>query len=305
MDYILYLFRSLYRVKWWILLGTLIISAIAYYLTGNMKGGYNVEVTLYTGVVSGYSIEENTKVDWALAQNSMDNLINIIQAESTLKRVSLRLFSRVLVKGDPNKDNEGITSACYNFTYNHMKNSKDGKTLISLIDRSSEDKTMENFQKYERPDMNNYIYGLFYFQHIYYSYKALKNIKVDRKGSSDLLRVSYQSGDPGIAYNTVEILMKEFVNEYQALRYGGTDKVIEYFRSELKRIGKELTNYEDDLTQYNVTNRIINYYDETKEIAAINKEFELREQDVLFNYNSSKAMLNELEKQMDSNIKRR
>lgn len=98
--------------------------------------------------------------------------------------------------------------------------------------------------------------------------------------------------------------MKEFVNEYQALRYGGTDKVIEYFRSELKRIGKELTNYEDDLTQYNVTNRIINYYDETKEIAAINKEFELREQDVLFNYNSSKAMLNELEKQMDSNIKR-
>ena len=185
-----------------------------------------------------------------------------------------------------------------------MKNSKDGKTLISLIDRSSEDKTMENFQKYERPDMNNYIYGLFYFQHIYYSYKALKNIKVDRKGSSDLLRVSYQSGDPGIAYNTVEILMKEFVNEYQALRYGGTDKVIEYFRSELKRIGKELTNYEDDLTQYNVTNRIINYYDETKEIAAINKEFELREQDVLFNYNSSKAMLNELEKQMDSNIKR-
>ena len=111
MDYILYLFRSLYRVKWWILLGTLIISAIAYYLTGNMKGGYNVEATLYTGVVSGYSIEENTKVDWALAQNSMDNLINIIQAESTLKRVSLRLFSRVLVKGDPNKDNEGITSA--------------------------------------------------------------------------------------------------------------------------------------------------------------------------------------------------
>ena len=62
MDYILYLFRSLYRVKWWILLGTLIISAIAYYLTGNMKGGYNVEATLYTGVVSGYSIEENTKV---------------------------------------------------------------------------------------------------------------------------------------------------------------------------------------------------------------------------------------------------
>ncbi|MBY2898409.1 hypothetical protein K0E75_09565 [Bacteroides fragilis] len=303
MDYVLYLLRALYRVKWWILLGTALITAIVYFRTGNMKGGYNVEATLYTGVVSGYGIEESTKVDWALAQNSMDNLINIIQAESTLKRVSLRLFSRVLVKGNPDKDNEGITASSYNYTYNHMKNSPDGKALIALIDRSSEDKTMENFQKYERPDKSNYIYGLFYFQHIFYSYQALKGIRVDRKGSSDLLKVSYQSGDPGIAYNTIEILMKEFVNEYQALRYEGTDKVIEYFKSELKRIGGDLAKHEDDLTQYNVENRIINYYDETKEIAAINKEFELREQNVLFEYNSSKAMLDELERQMDTNSK--
>lgn len=54
----------------------------------------------------------------------------------------------------------------------------------------------------------------------------------------------------------------------------------------------------NSLTQYNVEKRVINYYDETKEIAAINKEFELREQNVLIAYNSAKAMLNELEKQM-------
>ncbi|THC82771.1 hypothetical protein E7X23_26520, partial [Bacteroides fragilis] len=63
---------------------------------------------------------------WALAQNSMDNLINIIQAESTLKRVSLRLFSRVLVKGDPNKDNEGWALA---------QNSMDN--LINIIQAES------------------------------------------------------------------------------------------------------------------------------------------------------------------------
>ena len=70
-----------------------------------------------------------------------------------------------------------------------------------------------------------------------------------------------------------------------------TDKVIEYFKSELQRIGKELRLKEDSLTQYNVEKRVINYYDETKEIAAINKEFELREQNVLIAYNSAKAML--------------
>lgn len=304
MDYILYLLRALYRKFWWIMLGTALVTAFIIYKTKGMQGNYNVEATLYTGVVSGYGIEENNAgVNWAIAQNAIDNIINIIESENTLERVSMRLFARVLVKGSPDKNQNEITVACYNYTYNHMKNSPKGKELVALIDKSSEDKTMENFIKYKKPNENNYIYGLFHYNHPYYSYNALKKIQVGRLGSSDLLKINYASSDPGIAYNTIEILMKEFVNEYRILRYGETDKVIEYFRSELNRIGKELTNHEDDLTKYNVDNRIINYYDETKEIAAINKEFELREQDVLFAYNSSKAMLEELERQMDSNTK--
>ena len=304
MDYILYMFRSLYRVRWWVILGTVLVTTLIYFKTKNMRGTYDVQTTLYTGVVSGYSIEDNnTGINYALAQNAIDNLINIIQAESTLKRVSIRLFSRVLVEGSPTKDQNQITSACYNYTYNHMKNSPHGKELIALIDKNSVDKTMENFMKYEKPDINNYIYGLFYFQHPYYSLEALRKVKVNRLGNSDLLKVGYASSDPGIAYNTIEILMKEFVHEYRILRYGETDKVIEFFKSQLDSIGRQLADEEDNLTQYNVENRIINYYDETKEIAAINKEFELREQDVKLAYNSSKAMLEELERQMDSNTK--
>ena len=126
---------------------------------------------------------------------------------------------------------------------------------------------------------------------------------MQRRLTSDLLDISYTSGDPGIAYNTVSILMDEFVEEYRRIRYGETDKVIKYFEEELKRIGKKLNSEEDDLTKYNVEKRIINYLDETKEIAAISKEFELREQDALFAYNSTKSMLEELEKHMDSNAK--
>ena len=97
----------------------------------------------------------------------------------------------------------------------------------------------------------------------------------------------YSSGDPGIVYNTVSILMDEFVEEYRRIRYGETDKVIKYFEEELKRIGKKLNLEEEDLTKYNVEKRIINYIDETKEIAAISKEYELREQDALFAFSYS------------------
>lgn len=304
MEYILYLGRFLYRIRWWLLIGTAIITIAAIFLTTNLNKTYNAEATLYTGVVSGYSIEEGGgKTDWTAAQNAMDNLINIIKAESTLKKVSYRLFARVLINGNAKQNANNITSNSYNYTYNHVKNSPKGKELLALIDKHSEDKTVENLLRYEHPDRENYIYGLFYFNHPYYSFNALKSIQVSRKGNSDLLEIKYSSGDPYIAYHTISILMSEFVNEYRAIRYGETDKVIEYFKEELSRIGKELRINEDSLTQYNVDNRIINYYDETKEIAAINKEYELREQDVLFSYNSSKAMMETLEKQMDSNTK--
>ena len=296
MNYLIYLLRMFLHNLIWILLGTLIITFICYLNVSKKRGNYNVEATLYTGVISGYGIEDNNiGVNYAMAQNAIDNLINIISAESTLKRVSINLFAQVLVKGSPTENQKSITSESYNYTDNHMKNSPQGKLLVSLIDRNSIEKTVENCLKFETSSPDNYIHGLFYYNHPFYSINSLKRINVFRLGSSDLLEVKYSSSDPGIAYNTIEILMKEFVEEYRALRYGETDKVIEYFRSELNRIGAQLEEEENNLTAYNVQNRIINYSDETKEIAAINKEFELREQDIQFAYNSAKAMLKELE----------
>ena len=303
MNYIISIIRALFRHRWLILLGTTFFTLLVIYYTRHMQGGYDVKATLYTGVASGYNLESDKRTDWATVQNSMDNLISIMQAESTLKRVCLRLFARILIQGHPDKENNGITASSYNYTYNHLKNSPNGAEILKLIDKSSEDKTVANLEKYMRPHRDNYIYGLFYYNHPFYSYNALKNIKVQRRLTSDLLDISYSSGDPGIVYNTVSILMDEFVEEYRRIRYGETDKVIKYFEEELKRIGKKLNLEEEDLTKYNVEKRIINYIDETKEIAAISKEYELREQDALFAFNSSKSMLEELEKHMDSNAK--
>lgn len=303
MNFIISAIRTLFRHRWLILVGTSIFTLLIFYYTRHMRGGYDVKATLYTGVASGYNLESDKRTDWATVQNSMDNLISIMQAESTLKRVFLRLFSRVLIQGNPEKDTDLITSASYNYTYNHLKNSPNGPEILKLIDKESEDKTVANLEAYMRPHKGNYIYEMFYYNHPFYSYNALKNIKVQRRLTSDLLDIAYTSGDPGIAYNTVSILMDEFVEEYRRIRYGETDKVIKYFEEELKRIGKKLNTEEDDLTKYNVEKRIINYLDETKEIAAISKEYELREQDALFAYNSTRSMLDELEKHMDSNAK--
>ena len=240
MKYLLYAFRFLYRIRWWLMFTPIIITIAAIYITRNLPRTLEVRTTVYTGIVSGYTIEGETGIsDYIGVSNAMDNLINIIQAENTLKRVSYRLYSRNMVHGDLTKDNQFITASSFREIYNRTKYNRDGAKLLALIDSTSEEKTFQNILNYEKPNKDNFIYGLFYWNHPHYCYNSLKNIRVIRKNSSDLLEISYTSNDPGIAYNTLDILMKEFVNEYRDIRYGETDKVIAYFKAELDRIGTE------------------------------------------------------------------
>ena len=201
MNFVISTIQTLFRHRWLLLIGTTLFTLSVIYYTRHMQGGYDVKATLYTGVASGYNLESDKRTDWATVQNSMDNLISIMQAESTLKRVCLRLFARVLIQGNPDRETNGITVSSYSTTYNHLKNSPNGNEILKLIDKSSEDKTVSNLEKYMRPHKENYIYGLFYYIHPFYSYNALKNIKVQRRLTSDLLDISYSSSDPGIAYN--------------------------------------------------------------------------------------------------------
>lgn len=88
MNFIISIIRTLFRHRWLILIGTSIFTLLVIYYTRHMQGGYDVKATLYTGVASGYNLESDKRTDWATVQNSMDNLISIMQAESTLKEYS-------------------------------------------------------------------------------------------------------------------------------------------------------------------------------------------------------------------------
>lgn len=303
MEYILYIGKFLYRIRWWLILGTLAIALLAVFATKRLTKNYEVDCTVYTGVISGYTIVGDGTKDYAVAQNAIDNLINIIKSEGTLQKVCLRLYARCLINGNPQRDNTYIKANNYRMIYNHVKGSPQGDYILSLIDKKNEDLTVQRFQQYFSSNKSNYLYGLFYYNMPHFCHTDLQKVKVEREGNSDLLHLSYADSDPGIAYNTLLIISSEFVNEYRTIRYGETDKVIEYFKQQLDITGKDLHLQENDLTDYNISKRIINYTDETKEIAAINKEFELRYQDALMGYQSAQAALKELEGQMSSNEK--
>jgi len=299
MEFLQYIFRFIYRIRWWLVLAPLLVALVVVLYTRNLERSFPVEMTIYTGIVSGYAMEtgETNVQSSTVVNNTIDNIINIILSKETLREVSLHLYARHMIYGSPTEDNEYVSAA----NYRHLQLITP-KEVKELIDISSEEKTVKNLKGFEKVSSRNFVYGLFNWNHPHYSYGKLSNIKVVRLGNSDMLRVFYAANDPGVAYQTLLLLNDLYTKEYQTLQFGTTSNAIRYFEEELNRVGSQLRESEDSLTDYNVRNRIINYDEQTKQVAALDMEFDLRYQDILLNYNSANASVHYLETQMEENI---
>ena len=295
-TYIAYILKFLFRIKWWLIICPVAVALLVYFYMGRQARYYRSTSTIYTGIVSGYDLEngEGSRQDWNIINNAMDNLINIIKSQSTLHNVSLRLYARNMVHGDPDQDNSYIYARNYRSEVAHTP-----PDVLSLIDRDSEEQTLENLLGYEVAEHGNHVYGLFHWTHRYYSYQALSRIEVRRIANSDMLEVSYENDDPGVVYNTLELLNDEFVKQYKELRYGETNNVIRFFEQELARVGRELREQEDSLRDYSVENLIINYDEQTKHIAILSRDFELRYEETRLNLNSSESLRKKIEAQLE------
>lgn len=284
MELFKYIVKFIYRIRWWMVIFPCIAGIIAWFLTRNLEKTYDVKTTIFTGIISGYNVDAT---DTRNAGVHLSNLMNIITTERTLKIVSLKLLARCLVYGDADRNTSYISAIHYQQLIAGIP-----RELQALIDRQNEEKTYNNLVAFERPSVNNFIYQLLNYTHPYFSVPLLsQNIKVARLGDSDMIEIAYSANDPGIAYNTLEILNEEFVKQYHELRYGETDNVIKFFREELSRLGKMLTAAEDSLIDYNIEHRIINYGEQTKQVAGMDATYQMMENDLLVNYSTSKALI--------------
>src|SRR5574344_156137 len=293
--------RFLYRIRFWVIGGSLFALIIGILATRNMRKEYEVTSSIYTGFVAGFSLGDLTSsegggaetVDYAQFTNSVDNLIGILTARYTLKKVSLRLFIQDMTYGNPYKDNNYITAANFRAVY-----SQTPQEVRDLIDKSSEEVSMQRLLAYEKSTPDNYVYGLFNWNHPLYGYSALSRITVERIGTSDIMEMRYVSPDPGVAYNTILFLYDEFVKEYKTLRFGEVDDVIAYFMRELEIAQNNLTNSEDALTRYNVANRVVNYDRQTEALTSLDKDHQMDYENVLRQFYASKAELETLDENM-------
>ena len=298
MDVFRYIVRFLYKIRWYLVVLPMIALVVAWFSTRNMNRIYDANTTIYTGMITGYNLEGGSGIAGGNAQTNITNLMLIIQTDNTIHEVALRLFARCMMYGNPNKDNNYISAEHF-----RQLNASVPADVKALINHNDEKATYRNLKAYERPSQENYLFGLLNY-HPYFGINSITSrLKVMQLNNSDILDISYSADDPGICYNTLDILNEVFGNQYQQLRYGETLNVIKFFEKEVARLYKVLTHAENDLISYNVKHRIINYGEQTKQLANMEAQQQIQNNELRMNIATTEALIAYLKQQLGDRSK--
>ena len=298
MDLFRYIARFLYKIRWYLIILPLIALIVAWFMTRNMERVYDTNTTIYTGMITGYNLEGGTGAAGGQSQTNITNLMLLITTDATIHEVSLRLFARCMMYGNPSKDNNYISAE--HFRQLNMSVPADVKALIN---HNSEQATYANLKAYEKPSQDNFIFSLLNYHNWFGINNITARLKVLQLQHSDIIDIAYSANDAGIAYNTLDILNEVFARQYQQLRFGETSDVIKFFEREVARLYKILTGAEDDLIRYNVSKRIINYGEQTKQLTVLDATQQTSDNTQLMNYTTAKSLMDYLERQLGDRAK--
>ena len=298
MDIFRYIVRFLYKIRWYLAILPLIAMIVAWFATRNLERIYDAKTTIYTGMITGYNIEGGTGTAGGNQQTNITNLILIIQTDNTIHEVALRLFARCMMYGNKNKDNNYITAEHF-----RQLDASVPAEVKALINHNSEQETYRNLKAYEKPTQDNFLFGLLNYHQYFGIGNITSRLKVLQLNGSDIIDISYSANDPGVCYNTLDILNEVFARQYRDLRYGETLNVIKFFEKEVARLYKVLTEAENDLIKYNVKHRIINYGEQTKVLSNMEGQQQVKDNELRMNIATTEALIAYLKRQLGDRAK--
>jgi LysM repeat protein/capsular polysaccharide biosynthesis protein len=250
------------------------------------KGG--LEGNIYHTVVANEDLPSiaskyNTTVDNLMALNSLIDA-KVSQGD-------------VLTVGKNSESDEPTNTQSIVFDKNNPTSQRIQRIILpERISSEDYEKTVQNLTNYYHKDNYNFIYQLLNFTHPHYAINSIiGQLSSNRIQSSDLIKVTYKSDDPGIAQNTLAILTEVFIRQYKDLRENQTDDVVKYFEQQVLIAESRLNDQENRLLRLNQNNNIINYYEQSKSISLEKDALDRTIQDRSMTMQGAAATLRSLE----------
>ena len=288
-----------------LIIAPLLLAILVILLTINPSFKYSSQTVLYTGLASGSTIEMEKTFNYFATNTAFDNLINIINSRETQEEVAIRLLTQhlMLPKSNPRYISKKlydefklkIPSNIYNYIEKGEINDASKIDSIEIYYKKNPlfpreinpllyEKTVQNLTNLMKSSNDNFIYEILNYEDEHYSIKELSKILAVRINSSDLVKLSYTTNDPGICQQTLAIYNEVCIKNYKNIKENRSDAVVKYFEEQLVQANEKLKQAEDKLLEFNKSYNIINYYEQSKAVAVVKEDMEV-------DYNNKKAKL--------------
>jgi polysaccharide biosynthesis transport protein len=241
----------------------LVMASSTYFFTKNAEREFTSSAMIYTGLSTGFNIESTgeSRKDQFVVNNSFENILNTIKSRETMREVSFKLLSEILILKKP--DGKHVNPK----TFEKLKQWIPDEIRKSIVVTNNAAATYNNLQRAYQQEKPKKIRELFNDGNSPFSLKNLSDIKAVRKGSSDMIELSYTLTDKGLCENTLKLFLEVFIIKYKGLKVSETGNVVEYFQDQLATAKKDLNMAEDRMKTFSENGQIINYYEQTKALA--------------------------------------
>lgn len=241
----------------------ILMAGSTYFLTKNAEREFTSSAMIYTGLSTGFNIESTGEMrkDQFVVNNSFENILNTIRSKQTMREVSFKLLSQILVLKQAN--GKTINPK----TFDKLAEWIPADVRKKIVVANNPEQTYINLQNaYDNEDPKE-IRKLYNDGTSPFSLKALSDVKAVRKGSSDMIELSYTLNDKGLCENTLSLFIDIFMEKYKGLKVSETGNVVEYFKNQLSTAKLDLNVAEDRLKSFREDGQILNYYEQTKALA--------------------------------------
>ena len=281
--------------KKWLVGFPLLTGTVVFFLTRNSPHTYSTDMVIYTGIASGYNLDNDMegKIDYHEANSKFDNLINTITGKETKKEVALRLLT------DRIHHKEELKQIISNSKLEKLNWLSDSADIILKTDTSAEITYERLNQEIRKGNQNAYYQLLYGPEENPFNLNTLNGIKASRMGFSDMVKVEYTAEDALITKKTLDILAEVFLEKYKGMRIGEVNNVVKYFEEQTALAMQRLQKAETSLKTFRTQNRVINYDEQTKYIADQNEDFQQKENQLEMDLQGSQLALNKIESKLN------
>lgn len=214
----------------------------------------------------------------------------------TINKNSPDFSSRVPGNEDTPETDTNI--AVKNFSFSSLDSSASASLAPPSINKEAYEQTVLNLKAFMAGSDTNFVYKLLYFNHPHYSLNSISRIRVQRIGSSDLVKLNYDSDDPGICQQTLAILTDVCIRNYKGIKENRSDAVVKYFEYQVKQAAARLQVGENKLLKFNEDHNIINYYEQSKAVAIVKEDLDVDYNNMRIKLAGTQAAIKRIEEKL-------